>query len=111
MAHVPQAVRVAGPPEGQQFRRFIRSVSDRNSRYVRAIVETICVLPLGAWSPVSHSSDTCRACTMADQVSSPVGRSYVLTKSSQTPLDGAGLSPSTGTDEARSEYAAGMGWT
>ena len=28
-------------PFDQQFRRFIRSVSDRNSRYIRAIVETI----------------------------------------------------------------------
>jgi len=30
-----------GRPVDQQFRRFIRSVSERNSRYVRAIVETI----------------------------------------------------------------------
>jgi len=30
-----------GRPPDQQFRRFIRSVSNRNSRYVRAIVETI----------------------------------------------------------------------
>lgn len=30
-----------GRPVDQQFRRFIRSVSDRNSRYVRAIVESI----------------------------------------------------------------------
>lgn len=30
-----------GRPVDQQFRRFIRSVSDRNSRYIRAIVETI----------------------------------------------------------------------
>jgi len=30
-----------GRPVDQQFRRFIRSVSDRNARYVRAIVETI----------------------------------------------------------------------
>ncbi|HEX2646438.1 MAG TPA: TOPRIM nucleotidyl transferase/hydrolase domain-containing protein [Candidatus Dormibacteraeota bacterium] len=30
-----------GRPMDQQFRRFIRSVSERNSRYVRAIVETI----------------------------------------------------------------------
>src|SRR5262249_8857105 len=28
-------------PVDQQFRRFIRSVSERNSRYIRAIVETI----------------------------------------------------------------------
>src|SRR5260370_25795972 len=28
-------------PADQQFRRFIRSVSERNSRYIRAIVETI----------------------------------------------------------------------
>jgi len=28
-------------PVDQQFRRFMRSVSDRNSRYIRAIVETI----------------------------------------------------------------------
>lgn len=28
-------------PFDQQFRRFIRSVHDRNSRYIRAIVETI----------------------------------------------------------------------
>jgi hypothetical protein len=31
----------AGRPMDQQFRRFIRSVSARNSRYIRAIVETI----------------------------------------------------------------------
>jgi hypothetical protein len=30
-----------GRPIDQQFRRFIRSVSERNSRYIRAIVETI----------------------------------------------------------------------
>ena len=30
-----------GRPVDQQFRRFIRSVSDRNSRYIRAILETI----------------------------------------------------------------------
>jgi hypothetical protein len=30
-----------GRPFEQQFRRFIRSVSERNSRYIRAIVETI----------------------------------------------------------------------
>ena len=30
-----------GRPVDQQFRRFIRSVSVRNSRYIRAIVETI----------------------------------------------------------------------
>ncbi len=30
-----------GRPFDQQFRRFIRSVSERNSRYIRAIVETI----------------------------------------------------------------------
>src|SRR2546430_12204323 len=30
-----------GRPVDQQFRRFIRSVSDRNSRCIRAIVETI----------------------------------------------------------------------
>jgi hypothetical protein len=30
-----------GRPLDQQFRRFIRSVSERNSRYIRAIVETI----------------------------------------------------------------------
>ena len=30
-----------GRPIDQQFHRFIRSVSDRNSRYIRAIVETI----------------------------------------------------------------------
>ncbi len=30
-----------GRPVHQQFRRFIRSVSERNSRYIRAIVETI----------------------------------------------------------------------
>ena len=30
-----------GRPVNQQFRRFIRSVSERNSRYIRAIVETI----------------------------------------------------------------------
>jgi Overcoming lysogenization defect protein-like, TOPRIM domain len=30
-----------GRPVEQQFRRFIRSVSERNSRYIRAIVETI----------------------------------------------------------------------
>ena len=30
-----------GRPADQQFRRFIRSVSDRNSRYIRAIVEAI----------------------------------------------------------------------
>ena len=30
-----------GRPADQQFRRFIRSVSERNSRYIRAIVETI----------------------------------------------------------------------
>lgn len=30
-----------GRPMDQQFRRFIRSVSERNSRYIRAIVETI----------------------------------------------------------------------
>lgn len=30
-----------GRPVDQQFRRFIRSVSERNRRYVRAIVETI----------------------------------------------------------------------
>lgn len=30
-----------GRPVDQQFRRFIRSVSSRNSRYIRAIVETI----------------------------------------------------------------------
>ena len=30
-----------GRPMDQQFRRFIRSVSARNSRYIRAIVETI----------------------------------------------------------------------
>ena len=30
-----------GRPVDQQFRRFIRSMSERNSRYVRAIVETI----------------------------------------------------------------------
>jgi Overcoming lysogenization defect protein-like, TOPRIM domain len=30
-----------GRPVDQQFRRFIRSVSPRNSRYVRALVETI----------------------------------------------------------------------
>jgi len=29
-----------GRPLDQQFRRFIRSVSERNSRYIRAIVET-----------------------------------------------------------------------
>ncbi len=28
-------------PVDQQFRRFIRSVSERNSRYIRAIVETL----------------------------------------------------------------------
>ena len=30
-----------GRPVDQQFHRFIRSVSERNSRYIRAIVETI----------------------------------------------------------------------
>ena len=30
-----------GRPVDQQFRRFIRSVSERNSRYIRAIIETI----------------------------------------------------------------------
>ncbi|HEY6115052.1 MAG TPA: TOPRIM nucleotidyl transferase/hydrolase domain-containing protein [Candidatus Dormibacteraeota bacterium] len=30
-----------GRPVDRQFRRFMRSVSERNSRYVRAIVETI----------------------------------------------------------------------
>jgi hypothetical protein len=30
-----------GRPVNQQFRRFIRSVSERNSRYIRAMVETI----------------------------------------------------------------------
>jgi len=30
-----------GRPVDQQFRRFIRSVSERNSRYIRAIVESI----------------------------------------------------------------------
>ncbi|HEX7265161.1 MAG TPA: TOPRIM nucleotidyl transferase/hydrolase domain-containing protein [Candidatus Dormibacteraeota bacterium] len=30
-----------GRPVDQQFRRFIRSVSERNSRYIRAIVETL----------------------------------------------------------------------
>ena len=30
-----------GRPVDQQFRRFIRSVSERNSRYIRAIVEAI----------------------------------------------------------------------
>lgn len=30
-----------GRPMDQQFRRFIRSVSERNSRYIRAIIETI----------------------------------------------------------------------
>ena len=30
-----------GRPADQQFRRFIRSISERNSRYIRAIVETI----------------------------------------------------------------------
>lgn len=30
-----------GRPFDQQFRRFIRSISERNSRYIRAIVETI----------------------------------------------------------------------
>ena len=30
-----------GRPLDQQFRRFIRSISERNSRYIRAIVETI----------------------------------------------------------------------
>ena len=30
-----------GRPVDQQLRRFIRSVSERNSRYIRAIVETI----------------------------------------------------------------------
>jgi hypothetical protein len=30
-----------GRPEDLQFRRFIRSVSGRNSRYIRAIVDTI----------------------------------------------------------------------
>jgi hypothetical protein len=30
-----------GRPVDQQFRRFIRSVSERNSRYIRAIVDTI----------------------------------------------------------------------
>ena len=30
-----------GRPTNQQFRRFIRSVSSRNSRYIRAIVEAI----------------------------------------------------------------------
>ena len=30
-----------GRPVDQQFRRFIRSISERNSRYIRAIVETI----------------------------------------------------------------------
>jgi hypothetical protein len=30
-----------GRPVEQQFRRFIRSVSERNSRYIRAIVETL----------------------------------------------------------------------
>ena len=30
-----------GRPMDQQFRRFIRSISERNSRYIRAIVETI----------------------------------------------------------------------
>jgi hypothetical protein len=30
-----------GRPMDQQFRRFIRSVSERNSRYIRAMVETI----------------------------------------------------------------------
>ena len=30
-----------GRPPDQQFRRFIRSISERNSRYIRAIVETI----------------------------------------------------------------------
>jgi OLD-like protein len=30
-----------GRPVDQQFRRFIRSVSERNTRYIRAIVETI----------------------------------------------------------------------
>jgi hypothetical protein len=31
----------SGRPMDQQFHRFIRSVSDRNSRYIRAIVETV----------------------------------------------------------------------
>jgi OLD-like protein len=31
----------SGRPVDQQFRRFIRSASERNSRYIRAIVETI----------------------------------------------------------------------
>jgi hypothetical protein len=30
-----------GRPADQQFRRFIRSVSERNSRYIRAIIETM----------------------------------------------------------------------
>jgi hypothetical protein len=30
-----------GRPMDHQFRRFIRSVSGRNSRYIRAIIETI----------------------------------------------------------------------
>lgn len=30
-----------GRPFDQQFRRFIRSVSGRNSRYIRAVIETI----------------------------------------------------------------------
>lgn len=30
-----------GRPVDQQFRRFIRSVSERNGRYIRAIVETL----------------------------------------------------------------------
>lgn len=30
-----------GQPEQQQFRRFIRSVSERNVRYIRAIVESL----------------------------------------------------------------------
>jgi hypothetical protein len=36
-----------GRPADQQFRRFIRSVSERNSRYIRAIVQTLdpCRLP------------------------------------------------------------------
>ncbi len=35
-----------GRPVAQQFRRFIRSVSERNSRYIRAMVETIDPLDL-----------------------------------------------------------------
>ena len=30
-----------GRPMDQQFRRFIRSISERNGRYIRAIVESI----------------------------------------------------------------------